>query len=182
MLMATATKLSFVIVALITIFTVVSYLLIKNYSYIKVNSQLPRPKVELLLNQSPYYFEAAISNSEKAKGLSNRTMLCPHCGMIFIFNREGDYPFWMKDTQIPLDIIWLNEKGKVVTIYTAFPEPNAPIFKLKLYRNTQPAKYVLEIAGGTANNLNLSVGDTIDLSPLSILKYTYPINKGDNNY
>ena len=86
--------------------------------------------------------------------------------MIFIFNKEGIYPFWMKDTLVPLDLIWLNSKGLIVSILTAQPEPNTPITQLKLYQNQKPAKYVIELNANRARELNLKIGDKIEIPSL----------------
>ena len=81
------------------------------------------PAITIDFQQQKYTLEIARSENERAAGLSNRPTLCPNCGMIFIFNREMTLPFWMKDTLIPLDMIWVNHAGKVISIQTALPEP-----------------------------------------------------------
>jgi hypothetical protein len=118
------------------------------------------------INNQQINLEIAKTNSQKAKGLSGRTSLCSDCGMIFIFNKEGIYPFWMKDTLIPLDMIWLNSQGLIVSILTAQPEPNTPITQLKLYQNQMPAKYVIELNANRAQELNLKIGDKMELPSL----------------
>ena len=72
----------------------------------------------------------------------------------------------MKDTLIPLDMLWLDRKGKIVSIFTAEPEPNIPLYKLKLYQNTLPALYVLELNASDSAKLKLAVGDNINLDSL----------------
>lgn len=108
-----------------------------------------------------YKLEVAKSISQKSAGLSNRTKLCPKCGMIFIFVKDGFQPFWMKDTFIPLDMIWINSEGKVTDIISA-NETNST----KIIQNTQPAKYVIELNANDSQKINLKTGDTIDLSQL----------------
>src|SRR6056297_767591 len=65
--------------------------------------------------------EIADSDKERQKGLMNRTSLCNKCGMLFIFDDERKHSFWMKNTLIPLDIIFINSKLKVVDIFHAQP-------------------------------------------------------------
>lgn len=121
------------------------------------------PKINLTLGNTSYSIEIARSLLQKTKGLGGRTSLCSTCGMLFIYNSEGIYPFWMKDTLIPLDMLWLDSSGKIVSIHTAQPEPNVPDFQLKNYSNTTPAQYVLEINALQAQKLNLQVGDIITI-------------------
>ncbi|MGQ0794259.1 MAG: DUF192 domain-containing protein [Deltaproteobacteria bacterium] len=84
---------------------------------------------------------------DKAKGLSGRESLCPDCGMIFIYEREGHYTFWMRDTLIPLAMIWLDAEGRVVHIVKDAPPCRAkenPYGECRMYSPSIPAKYVLE--------------------------------------
>lgn len=110
-----------------------------------------------------YQLETASNPIAQAKGLSNRTSLCGNCGMIFIFPTESTLTFWMKDTLIPLDLIWLNSDGLVVKIITAQPQLNTPTYKLATYRNDQPAKYVIELNQGEAARIGLIIGETVNL-------------------
>ena len=124
--------------------------------------------VTINLNRIPYQLEIAQTDSQRAAGLSNRPSLCTTCGMIFVFDVQSIYPFWMKDTLIPLDMLWLNSDSAIVTILTAVPEPGTPLYQLKLYKNETPARYVIELNAGDSQKLGLKVGDQIDLSSLKI--------------
>jgi len=99
-----------------------------------------------------------------SKGLSNRSELCPSCGMLFIFKSENFQTFWMKETLIPLDIIFLNKDGQITDIYTASPEPGKSDFELTLYKSTLLSKYVIELSANTAKSLNLIKGNYINLN------------------
>jgi len=128
----------------------------------------PKTKtISITLGHTKYNFEIAKTISQKSTGLSNRNYLCPNCGMIFVYPKESIYPFWMKDTLIPLDMIWLDKTGKIVTYHNALPEPNVPLTKLKNYRNISPAQYIIEINSGDFNKLNLKIGDIINLPNLN---------------
>jgi uncharacterized membrane protein (UPF0127 family) len=85
---------------------------------------------------------------DKAKGLQGRTNLCHDCGMVFIFEREGYYGFWMKETLINLAMLWINSDGKIVHIVKN-AEPCVPrknsYPECEIYSPPSPAKYVLEI-------------------------------------
>jgi len=84
--------------------------------------------------------------------------------MLFIFKSENYQSFWMKDTLIPLDIIFIKESGQVTDIYTAHPEKGKSDFQLTLYKSTEPTKYVIELNANTASKLNLKIGDYIKIS------------------
>ncbi len=113
-----------------------------------------------------YNLEIAATEPERAQGLSGRSTLCPTCGMLFIFDKEGIYPFWMKDTLIPLDMIWLDGSGKIVSMTTAQPQPGAKLWELKTYPNTSPAKYVIELNAGDFLKNNLKLGQIIAIPKL----------------
>lgn len=119
--------------------------------------------ISVKIKDKNFNLEVAKTLTQKATGLSNRTELCSDCGMIFLFSQDNTQSFWMKDTLIPLDIIWVNSQGKVVYLSTALPEPNTPDNQLKIYKNTKPAKYVIELNSGMAEKVSLKVGDIIPL-------------------
>lgn len=116
------------------------------------------------IKQQNFTLEIADTPYLLAKGLSSRSVLCPNCGMFFIFKTENIQTFWMKETLIPLDIIFIKESGQITDIYTASPETDKSDFQLTLYRSQEPSKYVIELNAGTANNLNLITGDYINLN------------------
>lgn len=123
--------------------------------------------INIQINNNSYNLEIAKTISQKSKGLSQRNNLCQNCGMIFVFPTDSIWPFWMKDTFIPLDIIWINKENKIVSIQTAQPEYNVSQSQLKIYKNDIPAKFVIEINANQAQQLNLKVGDYINLTNLS---------------
>lgn len=103
-----------------------------------------------------FNLEIADDNLERAKGLMFRKDLCDDCGMLFIFEKEGDYKFWMKNTLIPLDIIWIDQNLEVVYIANAVPCTKE---KCELYGPDKNILYVLEINKGKANEIGLDIGD-----------------------
>lgn len=116
------------------------------------------------IKDQTFTLEVADNNYLLAKGLSKRQSLCANCGMIFIFKKEMTQTFWMKDTLIPLDIIFINSSGVITNIVTAKPEPNKSDFQLTLYQSSAPAKFVIELNADTSKNINLKSGDKIDLN------------------
>jgi hypothetical protein len=102
--------------------------------------------------------EIAKTKEDFFKGLMFRQKLDEDKGMIFDFGKDGVYSFWMKNTLIPLDIIWINNENKVVFIKkNAEPcsESSCPLTK-----PDKKARYVLEINAGISEKINLQLGDT----------------------
>jgi len=112
---------------------------------------------KICFEENCFDVEVADSESERAKGLMNRTNLLEYKGMLFVFDFEGIYGVWMKDTLIPLDIIWINSNKEVV-----FIQENAQPCKEKceIYKNNQKALYVLEMNAGKAKELDIKIEDT----------------------
>jgi len=131
--------------------------------FLFVNNPPPKTKPIIIKGQK-FHLEIASTIPQKTKGLMNRQSLCPNCGMIFISGFEMPQAFWMKNTLIPLDIIFINKNGVVINIETASPQPNTPDNQLQLYKSTQPTQYVIELNASVASTLSLRAGDTIDLS------------------
>ncbi|MEO8349672.1 MAG: DUF192 domain-containing protein [Acidobacteriota bacterium] len=109
-----------------------------------------------------YRVELARTNEEMAQGLMFRESLPEKSGMLFLFPRDDDsHPFWMKNTMIPLDIIWLDAEGRVL-----FVSANTPPCKADPCPSYGPdfaIASVLEIAGGMAEKEKVTVGSTIRL-------------------
>lgn len=114
--------------------------------------------VKVPIKDENYYLEIASTREDQVRGLSNRDSICSNCGMLFIFKKEGNYGIWMKDTRIPLDIIWLNSEFQVVKITTSL-ETNSTI----TYTNQTPAKYVIELNANEVFKRGLEIGDTIPI-------------------
>lgn len=120
-------------------------------------------QTKLVLNSETVNLEVANDDQSRATGLSNRPSLCSNCGMLFVFDQSGIYTFWMKDTLIPLDMLWVDKNYKIVDIKTAQPEPNKQLWELQLYQNIYPAKYVIELNQDFAKKHNLKIGDQLEL-------------------
>lgn len=106
--------------------------------------------------------ELAVTPEQHEKGLMGRKSLRDSEGMLFVFEPEGNYEFWMRHTLIPLDIIWLNRTGHVLYIWSnAQPctKDSCPIANIG--RNS---KYVLEINAGLAEELGIEDGSLIKIS------------------
>jgi hypothetical protein len=103
--------------------------------------------------------ELARTDAERQKGLMFRDKLLPDQGMLFVFETEYPYSFWMKSTLIPLDMIWLDKDRTIVHIAKNVPpckEDPCPS-----YSPDRPALYVLELAAGSADRLGLKLFDRL---------------------
>ena len=105
--------------------------------------------------------ELAITPAEQARGLMHREYLDENSGMLFVFEQEGKPGFWMKNTLISLDMIFINADDKIVDIMTAEPCEKDPC---KSYTPQAEAKYVLEVNAGFAQKHNIEIGDEVKLN------------------
>ncbi len=106
-----------------------------------------------------FYVELAVTPEEIARGLMFREHLDPDKGMLFIYKYEGKHYFWMKNTLIPLDMVWINANKEVVSIskdVQPCETDSCPIIDPK-----RDAQYVLELNGGTSDEIGLAIGDKI---------------------
>lgn len=88
------------------------------------------------------------------RGLQFRSHLPANRGMLFIFKDENQIQkFWMKDTRIPLDMIWLDQEGRIIEVLEDVPPCVAD--PCPVYGPDEPAAYVLELNAGTADDLGL---------------------------
>lgn len=103
--------------------------------------------------------EIAADDDTRQQGLMYRDRLPEATGMIFIFTQPGEYPFWMKNTLIPLDLIWIDAGHKIVHV-----GHNLPPCKADPCPNYPPnaiASYVLEVPAGVAAQHHLAEGQTL---------------------
>jgi len=106
--------------------------------------------------KASFKVEVADSGEERKRGLMFRDNLPLDRGMIFVFPREEDHFFWMKNTLIPLDIIFINRMGEIVgLVENALPESE------ELLGVAQKSLYVLEINGGLAEKYDITVKDKV---------------------
>lgn len=109
-----------------------------------------------------YRVEVARTAEEMAQGLMFRESLADRTGMLFLFPRDDDsHHFWMKNTLIPLDIIWLDATGKV--LYISANTPPCKADPCPTYGPDFAIANVLEVAGGMAEKEKVTVGSTIRL-------------------
>jgi len=101
--------------------------------------------------------EVATDDASRAHGLMDRTFMPADHGMLFVFPDDAVRTFWMKDTLIPLDMLFFDARRRVVTVLHDVPPCKAD--PCPIYPSTQPARYVLELNGGVAAKLGARRGD-----------------------
>jgi uncharacterized protein len=106
-----------------------------------------------------YRLELARTPEEQQQGLMFRESLPERAGMLFLFSEGSAHQFWMKNTMIPLDMIWLDRDGKVLFISADTPPCKAD--PCPSFGPTTPATNVLEIAGGMAKKEKIEVGSVL---------------------
>ena len=101
--------------------------------------------------------EIADDGAERAKGLMFRDHLAADAGMLFDYGQEQEASFWMQNTLIPLDMIFIGADGIVRTIHV-----NARPLDTTSIPSGVPIRFVLEIPGGRSTEIGLAVGDKMD--------------------
>jgi uncharacterized membrane protein (UPF0127 family) len=117
------------------------------------------PQVEI--GDAVVSVELAITAEEQAKGLMHRESMDENAGMLFVFTKEKIPGFWMKNTLIPLDMIFIGSDNKVKEILVAEPCKKEPCVG---YKPKEKVMYVLEVNKGFTERHNVSIGDEIKIS------------------
>jgi len=107
-----------------------------------------------------FVVEIVDSDAERTRGLMDRESLDVDAGMLFIFERPGNYPFWMKNTLIPLDMIWLNSEREIVYIFENAQPCTTESCTFITHEGS--ALYVVELNAGTVREKEISVGQTAE--------------------
>jgi uncharacterized membrane protein (UPF0127 family) len=105
--------------------------------------------------------ETAVDTRDTMRGLMFRTSLAKDHGMLFVHPKAGLYTYWMYQTYIPLDIIWMDENHKVVELVENAAPCKTAASKCYHYGGHQTARFVLELNGGQIRKYGLKSGDTI---------------------
>ncbi|HET9687537.1 MAG TPA: DUF192 domain-containing protein [Pseudolabrys sp.] len=100
--------------------------------------------------------EIADNDAERAKGLMYRKELPEGQGMLFDFHREQEVSFWMQNTYIPLDMVFIRADGRILRI-----AENTEPLSTKLIPSGGPVRAVLEVIGGTTRKLGIAPGDRV---------------------
>ncbi len=104
----------------------------------------------------PFAVELVANDADRAKGLMYRKSLPEGQGMLFDFQREQDVSFWMQNTYIPLDMIFIKADGRIANIVE-----NTEPMSTKMIPSRGPVRGVLEVIAGTTRKLGIAAGDRV---------------------
>ena len=110
-------------------------------------------------NNDRIYVEIADTEALRAQGLMHRNHLSENDGMLFVYADQGIRGVWMKNTLLALDVLFLSEDGKIVSILKNLPpcqQINCPVYSSK-----QKARYMLEVNAGFIDRHNIQLGQTV---------------------
>jgi uncharacterized membrane protein (UPF0127 family) len=118
-----------------------------------------RPEVVIHSANGPVTVQVEIANTPdtRARGLMYRSDLAANAGMLFLFPNESDQHFWMKNTPLPLDMVFIDKQRRIVGIVA-----EARPFTTNSRGVGVPSQYVLEVNGGFCARHAISPGNTVD--------------------
>ncbi|HEY2844725.1 MAG TPA: DUF192 domain-containing protein [Bryobacteraceae bacterium] len=106
--------------------------------------------------------ETMLRDVDQMRGMMFRDSLAKDRGMLFVHAAEGKHPYWMYQVRIPLDIVWMDQQRRIVEIAANTPPcPSKEAHECPSFGGRENARYVLELAGGSAAGYGLKAGDTL---------------------
>jgi uncharacterized membrane protein (UPF0127 family) len=114
-------------------------------------------RISLIINGVGYSIEVAKTSMQRSQGLMFRTNLGIQEGMLFVYPQPGNHRIWMKNTLIPLSVIWLDENQTVIGVKTLAPCDLDPC---PSYGVSDPAKYIIELSSEVRD---IEKGDRIEV-------------------
>ncbi|MDR3387480.1 MAG: DUF192 domain-containing protein [Rudaea sp.] len=120
------------------------------------------PSVEL--KGQHFGIEIAADDASRERGLMFRDSMPADHGMLFVFDRPEVQQFWMKNTHIPLDILYFDQNYRLVSMSQRTPPCHSMGNDCPVYPSSGPAQYVLELNAGTADKLGVTAGDELKVT------------------
>ena len=128
-------------------------------------------RVPAVIAGTTFMLDAALDDASRVKGLGGRDVIDPKGGMVFVFPFRGVLSFLMRDCPVPIDVAFLDDVGRVMTMHEMLAEApraegeslDAYERRLKRYSSRYPCRVVVEVAGGTLRSLGVKEGDKITL-------------------
>ncbi|MEO8957850.1 MAG: DUF192 domain-containing protein [Rudaea sp.] len=117
------------------------------------------PVTTAWLKRHEFQIEIADDFASREHGLMDRTSMAANHGMLFVFDTPQMLSFWMKNTLIPLDMLFFDRDYKLINVQQRVPPCRAD--PCPQYGSTGPAQYVLELNGGEAEKLGVNPGDKL---------------------
>ena len=118
------------------------------------------------VGKAAFPVELALTAEQRSQGLSSRETLPSGTGMLFVYQQERQYRFWMKEMRFPLDMVWVGADCTVVdlTLGAPIPEPDQTLEQLPRFSPVRPAQYVLEINVGESVAGDIKPGDLVEFT------------------
>lgn len=126
----------------------------------------PEIEAHAAIHDCGFLLEVADTPEERAIGLMGRESMERDQGMLFVFEEEQVLGFWMKNTLIPLDIIFIDSDQFVVDVQNMRPEHEIAPEPLPIYQSEGPALYAIEVNDGVAAECGIVPGDFVTLTVL----------------
>ena len=108
-----------------------------------------------------YSVEVADNDAAREHGLMDRTEMAADHGMLFVFQDDAPRAFWMKNTKIPLDMLFFDADRRLVSVQHNVPPCTAD--PCPAYSSGGPARYVLELNGGETQKIGVTAGDEMTI-------------------
>jgi len=124
------------------------------------------PTVVVHAPRADLTLEVARTEAQRERGLMDRTTVPPHTGMIFVFDGDEPVEFWMKDTLVSLDMVFVAADGSVRRVYADVPVPRTGVDDTAIPREGGTAKYVIELHAGEAAKDGIAADVRLDLHDL----------------
>jgi len=124
----------------------------------RVKTQEKPNQVEMMMGETRVTLEVADDSDTRRQGLMFRDSLLPDHGMLFVFPYEGIYPFWMKNTKIPLSIAFINSADEIVGI-----SQMQPFDTTTMHMPFRPFQYAIEMEQGWFRAHGVKKGDTLHI-------------------
>ncbi|MFW5800725.1 MAG: DUF192 domain-containing protein [Spirochaeta sp.] len=114
-------------------------------------------KYTVVIGEEEFRIELAVTDEQRRTGLMHVTELPANQGMLFVFDRDDYYGFWMRNTRIPLSIAFIDRNGCIREIHDMRPHSE------QVVQPSVPVRYALELNQGAFEKAGAAVGDCIDL-------------------
>lgn len=122
-------------------------------------NDVPVPQKQISVGESWLTVEVADTELARERGLSGRASLKEGTGLLFVFDKDGTWGIWMKDMNFPIDIVWLDASGVVVSVAAEVSPDTYP----EVFYPSALARYVLEVPAGYAEKAGIAEGVKIVL-------------------
>jgi uncharacterized membrane protein (UPF0127 family) len=132
-----------------------------------VDGHAPLRTIDVTAKKATLTLAVADNAQQRELGLMCVTALREHAGMIFVFPKASDWQFWMKNTLVPLDMVWVEADGKVSSVAADVPESALSTPDDKVARRTGHGGFVIELNAGEASRDGIAAGQHLALPTLT---------------